>query len=82
MVIMAELFSQGTSCERNFGHGSVPRILLSIIILHVTHTTMELQSGSSKAANLRSGRRMGRYCGFVAIVRLPLLATTLAFRDR
>ena len=41
--------SQGTSCKRNYEHGSLLQILLSIIILHTKPSTVGLRRGLSKA---------------------------------
>jgi hypothetical protein len=73
-IVVAEAFSQETSYERSFEHGSLLRILPSTITLHATHITMELQCGLYRAENSTSGRRTDRYYGFVAIVCLTLHA--------
>lgn len=59
---------QGANCERNFEHGSLLRILLSIIILHARLSTVERQGGLFKETHSRNGRRAVLSCGFVVIV--------------
>ena len=60
--------SQGTSCETNFGHGSLLLIRPSTITPHAKFITMEQQGGLSRAAHSRNGRRMGLCYGSAAVV--------------
>ena len=68
-VVVVEAHSQGVSRERSFGHGSVLRILPSIMAQPAIPSTTAQQCGLSEAPDSMSGRRIVRYCGSVAIVR-------------
>jgi len=70
---ITEVYTQVNRCKLNFGHGSLPQTLPSIIILHATSSTKVQQCGSSKVANSTSGRKKVRYCGSVVIVSFFLL---------
>jgi len=72
LIVIAEAHSQGTSCEKTFEHGSLPRVLLSITILRAKSNITELQNGLSEVTHSTGGRRMGHCCGSVAIVRFSL----------
>jgi len=65
---VADRPSQGTSCKRNSGRGSLPQILLSTIIPHIKLSTVGLRHGLSKATHSENGSRAVRYYGSVAIV--------------
>jgi len=69
LTVNADSHSQGTSCKRSFKHGSLLQILPSIRIMHAKFIMMEPQIGLFEAAHTENGRRMVRYCGFVATVR-------------
>src|SRR5216684_5023448 len=60
--------SQETRRKRNSDHGSLLLIPLSIITLHPKPNTAGQQSGLSKAAHSRIGRRTAPYYGSVEIV--------------
>ena len=67
-IVAAETHLQGIKRERSSEHGSVPRILLLIIILRASPTTMKLQGGLCEVGHSKSGRKMDPYFGSVAIV--------------
>src|SRR5260370_11899429 len=80
--------SQGIRRKRNSDHGSLLLIPPSIIILHPKPNTVGPQSGLSKAAHSRIGRRTAPYYGSVEIVcilrpsYLPIYYLILRFRSR
>jgi len=74
---MTDKPSQGTSCKRNFEHGSLLQILLSIIMSHIKLSTAGLGHGLSKAIRSENGRRAVLYYGSVGIVCVPPVSTFL-----
>ena len=74
-IVTTEAHSQGTSYGGSFENGSLLRIPPSIIILPVTSNTKERRCGSSRVTISKSGRRMARYCGSVAIVCFSLFTS-------
>ena len=74
-IVIAEVCTQVNRSKLNSGHGSLPRILPSIIMLHATFSTKVLQCGSYKVASSMSGRRKVLYFGSVVIVRYFLLVS-------
>jgi len=74
---MTDKPSQGTSCKRNYEHGSLLQILLSIIILHTKPSTVGLRRGLSKAIRSENGRRAVLYYGSVGIVCISPVSTFL-----
>ena len=68
MNVEVDILPQEINCEENFEDGSLLRILLSTITLHVRFATMRQRRGLSREAHSGNGRRTVLYCGFVAIV--------------
>src|SRR5712671_5868287 len=77
MNVEVDILSQETNCEENFEDGSLLRILLSTITLHVRFTTMRQRRGLSREAHSGNGRRTVLYCGFVAIFSRFLVFMTI-----
>ena len=69
-TVKNDICSQATRYKRNFGHGSLLLIPLSIIILHAKLNTPGQQGGLSKAAHSKIGRKVAPYYGSAGIVRL------------
>ena len=83
--------TQGTSYPRGFKGGSLPQILLPIMIRHAILSLREAQSGLLKAQHSENGKRKrsAPYCGSVGIVRFfppdqplwPLIPFVILQRD-
>jgi hypothetical protein len=69
-ILTTETYLQAISHERSFGHGSILQILPSITVQRATLNTTAQRRGSSKVADLKSGKRTVRCYGSVEIVRL------------